>query len=140
MADHGPIHATTVSFEGRGIVLLGPSGSGKSALALDLLALEADLVSDDITWLQRQRDTVTASAPKDASAAIEARFVGLLRASLSGPVPVALVIDMGQAETERLPPPRTWSLLGVPFPCLHKVAQRHFPAAVAQYIRHGRLE
>lgn len=140
MTDQGQIHATTVSVEGKGILLMGPSGSGKSALALGLLALGAQLVSDDITLLHRDHNTVTARAPDAAPAAIEARFVGLLRARLTDAVPVALVIDMGREESERLPPHRTTTLLGVDCPCLHKVAHNHFPAAIMQYIRHGRLE
>ena len=37
------VHATTVAVEGAGLMIRGPSGSGKSGLALGMLALGADL-------------------------------------------------------------------------------------------------
>ncbi|MDR9426823.1 MAG: serine kinase [Salibaculum sp.] len=134
------IHATTVAVSGLAVVITGPSGSGKSALGLSLMALGAGLVSDDITCLRLQQGAVVARAPAGAPAAIEARGVGLLRADPVGPTPVALVIDMTQEEALRLPPWRVVPLLGQDMPCLHKVARGCFPAAILQYIQYGRFD
>jgi len=46
-------HATTVAVAGRGLMIEGPSGSGKSALALELMAFGAELVADDRTRVAR---------------------------------------------------------------------------------------
>ena len=45
------IHATCVAIEGRGVLIVGPSGSGKSDLALRLIDRGAALVADDYTDL-----------------------------------------------------------------------------------------
>lgn len=44
-----PLHASTLEFKGRGIVIAGMSGAGKSTLAAALLAAGATLVADDIS-------------------------------------------------------------------------------------------
>ena len=57
------LHASTVAFRGRGVVILGASGSGKSALALELMALGAGLVADDRTLVEVQDGALVASCP-----------------------------------------------------------------------------
>jgi len=133
-----PLHASAVALDGRAALLTGPSGSGKSALALDLMALGARLVADDGVILTRDGDRLLARAPAQIRGLIEARGVGLLRADPLDDVPLALVVDMGQTETDRLPPRRVTTFLGVSLPLLHKVASPHFTAAVRQYLAHGR--
>ena len=46
------VHASAVSLGGRGVLILGRSGAGKSGLALRLIALGAQLVSDDRVVLE----------------------------------------------------------------------------------------
>lgn len=128
-------HATTVCIDGHGVMIEGPSGSGKSALALQLMALGADLVADDGTLLRIQEGQVWASAPDTLPKAIEARGVGLLAAPLAPPVPIMVTIDMGQTETDRMPSPKTKNFLGHKVALLHKVERAHFPAAILQYVR-----
>ena len=41
------IHATCISIDGIGLILRGPSGSGKSDLALRLMERSAQLIADD---------------------------------------------------------------------------------------------
>ena len=57
------LHATTIALDGAGLLILGPSGSGKSSLALQLMAAGAVLVADDRTDLCRQGDAIVASCP-----------------------------------------------------------------------------
>jgi HPr kinase/phosphorylase len=132
------LHASAVALDGRAALITGPSGSGKSALALQLMALGTRLVADDGVILRRDGDRILACAATPIRGLIEARGVGLLRADPVDDVPVALVIDLGTTETDRLPPHRTTMLLGVTLPLLHKVASLHFTAAVRQYLVHGR--
>jgi len=124
------IHATTISHHGRAAVIVGPSGAGKSSLALQLISLGAELVSDDRTVLSKVGGTLRADTPEAIAGLIEARGVGLLRIGHTGAVPVALVIDLSQTETLRLPHPHTHDLCGLSFPCLHNAPSPHFAAAI----------
>ncbi|MEX5728429.1 HPr kinase/phosphorylase [Rhodovulum iodosum] len=134
------IHASAVSLGGRAVLIMGASGSGKSALALELMALGAGLVADDRTLLRPDGPGVIASAPPRLAGLIEARFVGLLNADAAPPAPVALAIDLSRDETERLPPRRSLTLCGRSVPLLRRVAQPYFPAAIVQYLTAGRAE
>ncbi len=138
MSEHLVVHATTVAVQGLGVLIRGPSGSGKSALALQLMALGAQLVADDRTILSRRGVAVHAACPAPLIGLIEARGVGLLRAQAMAEVPLGLVIDMGTEEADRLPPERHAVVLDCRLPLLQKVASSHFPAAVLQYVSGGR--
>lgn len=139
MTERRLVHATTVSFNGAGIMITGASGSGKSALALQLMALGCDLVADDQTSLTRHGDTVLASAPTTVQGLIEARGVGILRAT-SVEAAVVLVVDLDRPETARLPQLYKVDCLGLTIVCLHKVDSVYWPAAILQYLKGGRVE
>ncbi len=134
-----PIHATTIAHAGRAALIRGASGTGKSGLALQLIALGATLVSDDRTQLLRKDAQLIADAPDSIRGRIEARSVGILAAEPAGPTPVFLVIDMDHAETDRLPPLREVEIAGIVLPRQRKVALPHFPAAIMAYLEHGRI-
>ncbi len=132
------LHASAVALQGRALLITGPSGSGKSGLALALMALGARLVSDDRTLiLPRPEGPPLAAAPDPIRGMIEARFLGLLAADPAPPTPIAAVLDLATTETERLPPARVTDLAGPPLPLLHKAETPHFPAALIQYLRGG---
>ncbi|GGL51763.1 HPr kinase/phosphorylase [Wenxinia marina] len=133
------IHASCVAVAGRGVLITGPSGSGKSALALELMSRGAGLVADDRTILTRRGAGLVASCPPALTGMIEARFVGLLAAAAHPPVQVALEVDLGTRETERLPPRRSVTRLDVDVPLLHDAGTGHFAAAILQYLLLGRL-
>ena len=134
------VHATCVALNGRGLLITGASGSGKSALALALMGLGADLVSDDRVQLARRGGRLLADAPPAIRGLIEARGMGLLVARPAGPTPVVAVVDLEREETERLPPPRETLLLGVALPHLRMVGAARFPPALIQYHRAGRRD
>jgi HPr kinase/phosphorylase len=141
-SDPGPqgpltLHASCVALDGRGLLILGPSGSGKSALALDLMSRGAMLVADDRTILTRRADAVIATCPPTIRGVIEARHTGLLNAASADAAELAVVVDMGVTETERLPQHRVIVLLDRPIPLLHKVETGYFAAAVLQYLKAG---
>lgn len=132
------VHATTVSVDGRGAMIRGASGRGKSGLALELIALGARLVADDRTALRREGQVVMANAPDAIRDRIEARGVGILQAPSEGPVPVTLIIDLDRDETERLPPERHETLLGFKLPVVLR-GKGPFAAALIVYLKHGRV-
>lgn len=134
------IHASVVAVEGRGLMILGPSGAGKSSLALELMAAGAMLVSDDRTDLTRREDSVIASVPDALRGRIEARGVGILAAADFGSVPLALVVDLGRTEEQRLPSIRQHMLLGVCLPLVLGPYRPHLYAALRQYLLAGRTD
>ena len=131
------IHATTMSVAGKGVLILGPSGSGKSSLALQLISLGAALVADDRTHVERTGQTVMASVPASIAGMIEARGVGILKLEPAGPTMLKLVVDLSRTEHQRLPEPHKYDLLGVTLPCLHNAPSPHFPAALLLYLGKG---
>ena len=133
------MHASAVSVQSRGVLIVGASGSGKSSLALHLMAFGATLISDDQTVLKLQNGRVWASAPEAISGKIEARGVGLLQAEFM-PAVIELVVDLDSEETSRLPACHRYELLGVHLPCLYKVQSSAWPFAILQYLRGGRSD
>ena len=133
------VHATCVAHSGRAALIRGAAGRGKSGLALQLLALGADLVADDRTRLWRDNAQVMAAAPDTIAGQIEARGMGILHLPHIGPQQLALIVDMDHDEDQRLPALRQDTILGVGLPCVRKSAFPHFPAALLLYLKHGRL-
>lgn len=132
------VHATTVSVDGAGLLITGPSGSGKSGLAICMLALGARLVSDDRTLLSRPDDgPPIARAPETIEGLVEARGVGLIRVAPAGQTRLAAVVDMSVRETRRLPEPRTTEMLGWVLPLVFRVDLPAFPASLILWLRAG---
>lgn len=122
-----PIHATAVAIRGRGVLFVGPSGSGKSDLALRLIDRGATLVADDRVVLTRDGDRVLASSPATIAGLIEVRGVGIVAVPHAAGVPVALVVDLA-APPARLPDPATRDVAGLAVPV---VALAAFEASAA---------
>jgi HPr kinase/phosphorylase len=133
------LHATAVAVDGRGLLITGAAGAGKSSLAVALIGLGAHLVSDDQTVLERIGDRVVLDCPvPDLRGVIEVREMGLLRAPVAVQADLALVVDLDAAETQRLPPTRMIDLLGCSFPLVRNPNHAHFPVALMLQLRHGR--
>lgn len=134
------IHGTVVALAGRGLLIIGPSGSGKSTLALQLMAVGAQLVSDDRTDLHREEDRIIAAAPATLSGRIEAHRLGVLFADAARPTALSLVVDLGREEEARLPPLRYHELLGIQLPLALGPYRPHLYAALRQYLLAGRAD
>jgi len=127
---HKLLHASCVSVEGRGILILGPAGSGKSSLALKLMGLGADLVSDDRTFVRRTSDRLIATCPDTIKGQIEARGVGLLTFAALDYAELALVVDLSLQIDERLPNDDTFGIFGITLRCIGRSRLDAFAEAV----------
>ena len=140
MTGDDTVHASAVAIAGQGALILGPSGSGKSALALRLIALGGVLIADDRVIVTRDGDGLRADAPAVTAGLIEARGVGLIRVPRHAPAPLRLVVDLGQAETERLPPIRNTSVMDVLLPLVLGPLTDHLSGSISLLLRGGRLD
>jgi HPr kinase/phosphorylase len=98
------IHGTAIALSGEGVLLRGPSGSGKSDLALRLIDQGARLIADDQTELRDIGGAVRLSAPGTIAGQMEVRGIGIVTVPYQSSAPLRLVVDLKPAETiERMP-------------------------------------
>lgn len=133
------IHATAIACSGKAVLIRGPSGSGKSDLALRCLALaptallpgEARLISDDQVHVRREGNQLIASAPAQIAGQLEIRGLGIIDVKAGPEARVVLVADLvAPADVERHPDP--WpltSILGIQVPVL-----RLWPYATSAHV------
>ena len=127
------IHGACVAVGEAGVLLRGPSGSGKSALALALIetarvrGLFARLVADDRVVLWAVHGRLVARPHPGLAGLVEERGVGIVPVPHLPAVVVRLVVDLAFAP-ERLPERSEVVLEGVALPhCA--VAAGRAPAA-----------
>ncbi len=110
------IHATCVSVNNNGLLIVGKSSTGKSSLALDLIFSGGKLIADDITKIFLKNNLVYASAPKNLPSGLEVRNFGIIQVPILKETSINLVIDLSKMETERLPQNRTIEILNTEIP------------------------
>ena len=124
------LHGSCVAIDGRGVLLRGPSGRGKSDLALRLIDGGARLVADDRVDLRAAAGRLNASAPEPIAGRLEVRGIGILEVLSAAATPLGLVVDLvAREELERLPEPRSASFLGIDVPLIRLVATEASAAA-----------
>lgn len=112
------LHASTVALDGRAVLITGPSGSGKSDLALRLLDRGFVLVSDDQTIVKKAGARLLASAPPTIAGKLEIRGIGIVEMKQTDNLPVALIVEL-TSEIQRLPDDsRERPILGVRIPLI----------------------
>lgn len=113
------LHATCVEIDGVGVLIRGPSGSGKSDLALRLLDGDARLVADDRVDLRMRGGCLMAMPPPAIAGKLEVRGLGIVDAAWLPEIRLSLLVELKPAETiERLPVPSSCQLEGVVLPRL----------------------
>ncbi|WP_300071928.1 serine kinase [uncultured Ruegeria sp.] len=138
--DSARVHASCVAVAGRGLLIVGVPGTGKSALTLQMMAFGAEFIADDRVDLRLERGKVTAITVQNISGLVEARGIGLLHASSAGSATVHYVVDLDQTEDARLPEPITIQLLGQTVPLLRGAGVPNLPAALIQLLKMGRVD
>ena len=102
------IHGSCVEIDGVGVLIRGPSGSGKSDLAFRLNDMGAHLVADDQSKLTVTGDEIHVSAPATISEKMEVRGIGIIHLDVVPEVRLGLIIDLVDRESvPRLPEAET---------------------------------
>lgn len=109
-------NASCVAIGGRGILIEGPPGSGKSSLALSLIDRGAVLVGDDGVMMDRRGATLWASPPATIKGLLEIRGVGIATVPTCA-APLCLILSLG-SPAERLPTTGWREVEGVALPRL----------------------
>jgi serine kinase of HPr protein (carbohydrate metabolism regulator) len=123
-AERVGIDGTAVAIGDVAVLLTGPSGSGKSDLALRLIDAGARLIADDRVELVAADGAVACCPPADMppnlKGRIEARGVGLVIVPIAeGAVPLGWIVELVPREqVERLPTAESRVLLGQKVPLL----------------------
>ncbi|PLS21790.1 HPr kinase/phosphorylase [Neptunicoccus cionae] len=107
-----PVHGTAVAVNGQGFLILGPSGSGKSGLALQMIALGASLVADDQVILESRDAQIWMSSPAPLHGLIEARGFGLLKQPALSQARLSRVVDLSAEPETRMPHPSSVHVMG----------------------------
>lgn len=113
------VHASCVSLDGKGILISGASGCGKSDLALRLMEVGASLIADDYVDLDPCEDgRLLVRCPDPLRGLLEVRHIGVVRGvDYLESAPLCLYLRPSSVP-QRMPDPEWLSLLGVRIPCL----------------------
>jgi HPr kinase/phosphorylase len=119
------VHASAVLVGNRAVLIRGPSGSGKSRLAFDLILAgrsqqipAAVLIGDDRVYLDAAKGQLVVRPARELAGLIEIRGLGIRRCDFAEEAIVGLVVDLDAPDAERLPPPAALqtSIYGVRIP------------------------
>lgn len=121
----GPVHASSVVIDGKAVLICGPSGSGKSDLALRLIDRGATLLCDDRTHVSCDGDMLIAKPMPNITGLLEVRGLGLIRFPHCMKAPIAMIVqllDHQDSAPERMPhrlPSRILCGIEIPVLSLH---------------------
>jgi serine kinase of HPr protein (carbohydrate metabolism regulator) len=120
------VHATAIALGERSVLIRGPSGSGKSDLALRCIAapalahipFRAELLADDQVILSCSSAGIETTSPPAIAGRIEVRGLGVLELPFRASAHLALVVDLvPPEEVQRYPlEPMTATFLGIEVP------------------------
>jgi HPr kinase/phosphorylase len=110
--DGSSVHASAVLVGDHAVLIRGPSGSGKSQLAFDLILAgragqipAAVLVGDDRVHLQAASGQLVVRPARELAGLIEIRGLGIRRCDFAEQAVVGLVVDLSATDAERMPAP-----------------------------------
>ncbi len=111
------VHATALTLrvgpDWRGALILGPSGIGKSDLALRAVQAGCVLIADDYTWLWESGGHLYGSAPETIAGRMEVRGIGITNEPARKMTRIHLAALAQTDPVERMPENEITPLLGI---------------------------
>ena len=123
--DSASIHASAVRVQDWAVLIRGPSGSGKSRLAFDLIQAgrsgqipPTTLIGDDRVHLKSHEGRAFVRSAPSLAGLIEVRGLGIRTCNFVEEAVVGLVVDLDAPDAARLPAAEalTVSLMGTRIP------------------------
>ncbi|MGF1502501.1 MAG: HPr kinase/phosphorylase [Paracoccaceae bacterium] len=134
------MHGSAVALRDQGLLITGEPGAGKTSLAVEMMALGAELIADDWVQIERGRAVgLVISAPKPIAGLVELRGIGLIRLPHMDQAPLTCIVDMNRSTRDRLPMPHRRTLLGVACPVVSGAERPGLAAAMMAVLRAGGL-
>lgn len=110
--------STCVAIGGRAVLIEGPSGTGKSSLALRLIDRGGELIGDDSVLLEARNGRLFAQPHPNTRGLMEVRNLGVLPFACRDETPVALFLSLDREAPRFVDSPGRITLLGVDLPHL----------------------
>lgn len=128
------VHATAIHAAGRGVLLFGASGSGKTSLAFGLIEAlggspNAAFISDDQTYVRARDGRLLAHAPESIAGRAELHGYGIIDVDWQEGSEISLICELTPHPIERMPEPASLRIAGTDVPLLHLPA-RHEAQAI----------
>lgn len=109
--------ATAVSYKNQAVLITGPSGVGKTALALRLIENGAVLIGDDIVEIFIKNKQLYCKDKEKLKGIIEVRGLGLVAGlKVARPAKVVCIVRLTAQKTDRMPEIKTMVLLDKKIP------------------------
>lgn len=109
------IHASCVELSGKGLLLLGNAGAGKSSFALSLINRGFTLVGDDQVCIFPDDGKLRAQPAESLKGLLEVRGIGILQMLYSSSCTIEYLIDLVPGFcAERLPDQKTMMIYNAP--------------------------
>ncbi|HKT86667.1 MAG TPA: HPr kinase/phosphatase C-terminal domain-containing protein [Novosphingobium sp.] len=115
-SEHQPRQASCVAIGGRGMLIEGPTGSGKSGLALSLIDRGARFVGDDGILLHEQDGRLIARPHPRIRGLLEVRNLGLLRFPCLDETPIAILVRLDESAPRYIEGPESIEIEGIALP------------------------
>ena len=96
------VHGSAVAIGGLGVLLLGPSASGKSDLALRLIDRGAKMIGDDILYIKSTDNVPQLEYAPSIAGKSEVRGVGICPVEYVTSAPLRLIVEFAQ-DIDRMP-------------------------------------
>ncbi len=117
------LHATSLTFPvgptWHGVLILGPSGIGKSDLALRAMQAGCQLVSDDYSCVWVSGDYLYAAPPETIAGKMEIRGLGIIADTQRRPMTRITLAALAQTDpVDRLPEAEITPILGQNIPTI----------------------